>query len=78
MVSKEAELEGKAFTQNPVAAIVAFLSCFDREGAQGVEVPRHVLEALALAFGKIWKGEASSLDARIRREDISADKFCSD
>ena len=31
-LSKEDEIEGKALTQNPVAAIVPFSACFDQEG----------------------------------------------
>lgn len=59
----EVEHDRESFEKEPVLAIARFLECFD-EGRQVLEVPRHVLEALAERFADFARdgGDCQNLD----------------
>lgn len=58
----EIERQIADFTTRPISAIDEFVQCFDQNGEQVFEVPRHVLEFLAQAFGAFMRNEVRSLD----------------
>ena len=60
---KEEKFDRKLFDRSPVLAISRFLECFNSEGDQRFEVPRHVLEFLAASLAQFMGSRAESLDA---------------
>jgi hypothetical protein len=58
----EEQLESERFTPMPVWAIFKYLECFNEDGEQAFEVPRHILRALAKYFNKFRSGRSGSLD----------------
>jgi len=72
MFPYEEQLDTERFTAMPVWAIFKYLECFEEDGEQAFEVPRHILQALAKCFAKFSRSESDSLDdafrGRIRRQ----------
>jgi len=51
-------IEGSQYLQYPVTAIQDYLSFFDDQGRLIGRVPRHLSEALAIFFGRFFRGES--------------------
>jgi hypothetical protein len=59
----EVEVHRRLFEQDALWIAQIFLECFDEEGNQRLQVPKHVLEALAQRFRKLMRKEVNTLDA---------------
>ena len=56
-------VERAALFRNPVLAIAKFLESFTSKGRVAQDVPRVVMEALAVHFARFMRGDSESLDA---------------
>lgn len=57
------QVEMAVFEAKPVAIISSFLESFDSGGRQTLDVPRHVMEALAQRLRVFMSKESKTLDA---------------
>jgi hypothetical protein len=68
----EVELHQRLFEAQPLRIAELFLQCFDKQGVQRLQVPTHVLEAVAERFRRVLDGDAHTLDdafgGKIRRQ----------
>ena len=62
VLPKEDKIDRQLFDKSPVRAISKYLECFNSDGDQRYEVPRHVLEFLAVSLAQFMDGKANSLD----------------
>jgi hypothetical protein len=61
-------VERAAFFRNPVLAIAKYLESFTSRGRFARDVPKVVMEALAVHFARFMRGDSESLDAAFGRK----------
>ena len=61
----EPDMDREAFERSPILIIAKFLEAFDSEGRQALQIPQHVLEAMAVRFREVVGPDhrLNSLDA---------------
>lgn len=59
----EIDVHNRMFEAEPLTIMRVFLQCFDSKGRQALQVPQHVLEALAKRFLLVMSSQTNSLDA---------------